>query len=50
MNESLAKAIISKFFPNLTISTIDKIGEGTGNVAFEVNSDFIFRRICAVLL
>lgn len=43
MNESLAKAIISKFFPNLTISTIDKIGEGTGNVAFEVNSDFIFR-------
>ncbi len=43
MNELFARALISKFFPKFTISKIEKIGEGTGNVAFEINADYIFR-------
>ncbi|MBP9719574.1 MAG: aminoglycoside phosphotransferase family protein [Candidatus Levybacteria bacterium] len=43
MNELLASALVSQFFPSFRIDKIEKIGEGTGNVAFEVNSDFIFR-------
>jgi len=43
MNELTAKNAIGRYFPNLEIHGISKIGEGLGNVAFEVNTDLIFR-------
>jgi len=43
MDEVTAQTLISKYFPDLKIITIRKIGEGTGNKAFEVNSGLIFR-------
>jgi hypothetical protein len=32
-----AASLILRDFPGFQISTIDKLGEGLGNVAFEVN-------------
>ncbi|MEI8233042.1 MAG: hypothetical protein WCG44_04905 [bacterium] len=43
MDENTAQSLISKNFPYLVISKIVKIGEGTGNVAYEVNNALIFR-------
>ncbi|MBU1199944.1 aminoglycoside phosphotransferase family protein [Patescibacteria group bacterium] len=43
MDEALATTLISKHFPKISINKIKKIGEGTGNIAFEVNTDNIFR-------
>lgn len=43
MDESGAKKLILEHFPNLKIDELKNIGEGTGNVALEVNSDLIFR-------
>ncbi len=43
MDENNAKEQISKNFPELLIYKVRKIGEGTGNVAYEVNNDLIFR-------
>lgn len=43
MDEVTAQALISKYFPDLIINTIRKIGEGTGNKAYEVNTNLIFR-------
>jgi aminoglycoside phosphotransferase (APT) family kinase protein len=43
MDEVLAATLISKHFPKISIKKINKIGEGTGNVAYEVNTDNIFR-------
>ena len=43
MDKNTAQSQISKNFPNLAISKIVKIGEGTGNVAYEVNDNLIFR-------
>jgi|GEM_PF-1153898 len=43
MDQNSAQSLISKNFPDLTISKIVKIGEGTGNVAYEVNGHLIFR-------
>ncbi|MFA6519073.1 MAG: aminoglycoside phosphotransferase family protein [Candidatus Shapirobacteria bacterium] len=37
------QALISLHFPDLKIKNITKIGEGTGNIAYEVNSTLIFR-------
>ena len=43
MDEITAQALISKYFPDLIINTIRKVGEGTGNKAYEVNTNLIFR-------
>jgi len=43
MNEISAKGLINQFYPNIQITDIEKIGEGLGNVAFEVNHEYIFR-------
>lgn len=43
MDKQAAQELILKHFPNLEIGKLRKIGEGTGNVAFEVNRDLIFR-------
>ncbi len=43
MDEVTAKTIVSKYFPDLMIKSIRKIGEGTGNSAYEVNSNLVFR-------
>jgi len=43
MDQNTAQSLISKNFPELAISKIVKIGEGTGNVAYEVNNALIFR-------
>jgi len=43
MDENRAQELISTNFPELTIKEIKKIGEGTGNVAYEINTDFVFR-------
>ncbi|HBD02434.1 MAG: Aminoglycoside phosphotransferase [Microgenomates group bacterium GW2011_GWC1_46_16] len=43
MDEITAQSLISKNFPDLTISKIVKIGEGTGNIAYEVNDHLVFR-------
>lgn len=43
MNVNLAQALIFKHFPEITIFSIHKIGEGTGNIAYEVNTNLIFR-------
>ncbi len=43
MNKVSAATLISKHFPKIAIKKIIKIGEGTGNVAYEVNTDTIFR-------
>lgn len=43
MDENIAKSLIVKHFLNLNVSHLVKIGEGTGNVAYEVNSHLIFR-------
>lgn len=43
MNQNLAKTLIEKHFPDLKINKIEKIGEGTGNVAYTINDDLIFR-------
>lgn len=43
MDRNTAQSLISKNFPDLAISKIVKIGEGTGNVAYEVNDNLIFR-------
>lgn len=43
MDENNAREQISKNIPELVIYKIQKIGEGTGNVAYEVNNDLIFR-------
>lgn len=41
--QNTAQSLISKYFPDLAVSKIVKIGEGTGNVAYEVNDHLIFR-------
>lgn len=43
MDQNTAYTLISKNFPDLAISKIVKIGEGTGNIAYEVNDNLIFR-------
>lgn len=43
MNEDSVQALILSHFSNLKIVSLVKIGEGTGNVAYEVNTDLIFR-------
>ncbi len=43
MNQNTAQSLISKNFPDLIVSEIVKIGEGTGNIAYEVNDHLIFR-------
>ncbi len=43
MDENTAQSQISRNFPDLAIYKIVKIGEGTANVAYEVNGDLIFR-------
>ena len=43
MDKLTAKAHISTHFPNLKINKIKKIGEGIGNLAYEVNTNLIFR-------
>jgi len=43
MNKADAKKLILNYFPNFEMDELKKIGEGTGNVAFEVNSDLVFR-------
>lgn len=43
MGENEAQDLISTNFPDFKINDINKIGEGTGNVAYEVNSKYIFR-------
>lgn len=43
MDQNTATSLILKNFPELKVSEISKIGEGTGNVAYEVNGHLIFR-------
>ena len=43
MNKKIASKNITQHFPDLIITNIKKIGEGLGNVAFEVNENLIFR-------
>lgn len=43
MDEHSARVLIFKHFSDLKINEIKKIGEGTGNIAYEVNTDLIFR-------
>jgi len=43
MDQNTATSLILEHFPNLKVSKIVKIGEGTGNVAYEVNDHLIFR-------
>ncbi|MDQ3099220.1 MAG: aminoglycoside phosphotransferase family protein [bacterium] len=43
MNEENAKILILEYFPAVVVKKITKIGEGLGNIAFEVNNDLIFR-------
>jgi hypothetical protein len=43
MEEHLAIDLIKKHFPDLTIKSVRIIGEGSGNVALEINYTLIFR-------
>lgn len=43
MQERVVRELINNDFPEINIGHIRKIGEGMGNVAFEVNEDLIFR-------
>ena len=43
MDEQIVRTHILVNFPDLQISRIRKIGEGTGNIAYQVNNDIIFR-------
>lgn len=43
MSIQTALTCIHTHFPDIKIKQIRKIGEGTGNIAFEINSDYIFR-------
>ena len=43
MNIGIAQALIIKHFSDIKISKIDKVGGGTGNIAYEVNTNLIFR-------
>jgi len=43
MDQDTVISLILKHFPKLGVNKIVKIGEGTGNVAYEVNDHLIFR-------
>ena len=43
MDQNTASLLILKHFSNIKISKIVKIGEGSGNIAYEVNEHLIFR-------
>ena len=43
MEEKDASNFIARDFPQVEVKQIQKIGEGLGNVAFEINQDIIFR-------
>jgi aminoglycoside phosphotransferase (APT) family kinase protein len=43
MDENTAQKLISEHFPHIVIKEITKIGEGEGNMAYEVNTTLIFR-------
>ena len=43
MVQNTATSLILRHFPNIGVNKIVKIGEGTGNVAYEVNNHLIFR-------
>jgi len=43
MKKQTASDHITQHFPDLMITSMQKLGEGLGNIAFEVNKNLIFR-------